>query len=228
MDRKNIFLFLILAALCCIAREVIAGIEWPGNLSDGDKEAILRLAKEIGIEDPVRVSEGQCHHGICNFLVVESAAKELDHLKSWLELKIHPKDLKAENGSITLRAGRWATQRSDFTRREKWIIEDDGWRLYVHLPQDPPFDVPFEDAEMIVLAIRHDELLNYLPAQSDPFNPNPSYIFPEIDPNSITFMIRSRGLRTYDVYTGTGRGEVFTIKIVNGKAELLSRSMWIE
>jgi hypothetical protein len=236
MDRRNIFLFLILAALCCMAREVIGGIEWPSNLSDGDKEAILTLARETGIEEPVRVCDRHCHPRIRDFLVVESAAKELGHLKSWLELTIYPEDYRPDDpedyrpddGSITLRAGRWATQKSKLYQREEWIIEDDGWRLCVGFSRDVPFDVPFKDAELLVLAIRHDELINRLPAQLDPLNPNPSYIFPEIDPGSITRILRSRGLRTYDVYTGIEMGEVFTIQIMNGKAELLRRSGWIE
>ena len=221
---RNIFLFLILTVLCCVAQEEIGEIKRPGDLSKGDKEAILKLAQEIGIEAPVRIFEGQCHPKICDFLVVESAAKELGHLKCWLELKIHTEDWRADEGSITLRAGRWAAQRTELRVEENWIIEDNGWRLYVHLSPDAPFDVPFEDAELIVLAIRHDELINRLPVESDPFSPNS--IFPKIDPSSITFMIRSKGLRTYDVYTGTGRGEVFTIKVVNGKAELHRRSSW--
>jgi hypothetical protein len=220
---RRILCFLILAILGCMARQVIGGIEWPSDpvrlwfashgenngagfagrirLSDGDKEAILWLAKEIGIEDPVRVSDRACRPRICDFLVVESAAKELGHLKCWLELKIHPEDWSADDGSITLRAGRWAAQRSELIVEERWIIEDDGWRLYVFLSPYAPFDVPFEDAELIVLAIRHDKLINRHLDNRIPQSQSFLHIS-KIDPSSIAHA--PVGASTYDVYTLTG------------------------
>ena len=196
-----------------------AQTEWEpiAELKAADKNSIVTLAKKMGIENPRRISFRQIMPSFCGFVCVESEATESNHLKSWLELEVYRKDwthcMSEHRGSKTHRSGRWIARSSDLQKQEEWIIEDNGWKLYL------PFGagVPFEDAEIIVLAIRHDQLINRLSTDT-----------PKIDPNTISLVApRGKEPRTYEVHTGKGMGHYLIVRIADRKVELLSIGKWM-
>jgi hypothetical protein len=217
-------LIVIAKAFMCIACINGAGnaqIEWPTTqeFSTADRDAIITLAKKMGIENPKRVFFGQTLPDLCGFVSVESAVTDAGHLRSWLELQIRRQDWEkcydAPPGSKTRRAGRWIARNTDLLKREEWRIEDNEWHLYLRFGPG----VSFEDAELAVLAIRHGQLINRLPTADNQRESDAKV--PMIDPSAISYIVaHGSDAHTYDLYTGSGSGRILTIKIVDGKVEL--------
>jgi hypothetical protein len=81
-------------------------------------------------------------------------------------------------------------------RRERWRIHDGDWHVDIHLG----VDVPYDDAVMVVHAIRQKQLVDGRPP------PEPSSPIRYIDPSRIMSIGRSDArtiLRQYQVTEGT-------------------------
>ncbi len=67
-------------------------------------------------------------------------------------------------GARSKRAGRWSAYTTELEKRREWRIQADQWVKYV------PFGdgVSYEHAELIVLAIKHSQLVNWLAGNAVP------------------------------------------------------------
>ena len=113
--------------------------------------------------------------------------------------------------------GRWVASSSDLSTKTEWRIEGNQWHMYLRFEPG----VPYADAELVVLAIRHSQLLNRLPTDNSPLKLRP--YLPVVDPTDISFMeVCGTEPRTYNVHTGKSKAscEILTVKIKDGKVEL--------
>ena len=222
--------FIVLLFWCNTYAEDRA-IEWridPGTgVAAEDRPAIIKLVKEIGIEDPARVSVVYVLPSGGQRLKVESQVTVDGMHRSWLELAVCRKDWKpfycSTKRAHAKRFGRWQASKSDLTWREAWRIQDQSWHLDVFAEPN----IPYTDVENIVLSIRRGQLVNRLPTRIGPLRLNPE--IPDIQADEITRISRYKSeLDTYEVSTSTGAsGWVLRIKIVSDLVELQSVSSWI-
>lgn len=217
---------LLMGCYCCFAQAGQSqAIDWQVNVRKSDQIAIIKLAKQLGIHQPIRVTKGITTPGECRFIHVESTIVEDGNRRNWLELSMRRQDWHAcfavEPGASTKKVGRWIASETDLIKREKWRIRDNEWFVDLSLT-----DVPYTDAEMIVHAIRRGALINRLAGVVGTVNPNNA--IPKIDPSNI-FSIKKgdKDARTYEVWTGQLGGQVYHVSIVNDQVELLSYNMWL-
>ena len=107
----------------------------------------------------------------------------------------------------------------------EWRIEDGQWQMYIRFEGD----VPHQDAEFVIRAIRHGQLVNCLPKTIGSIKLTWDE-HPVIDLLDIEFMERHHNdPRTYDLQTGKGAasGQIYTIKINNDKVELHLIRTWM-
>ncbi len=156
----------------------------------------------------------------CRFIRAQSPVTEAGHLRTWLELSIRRKDwtgvshcLPVPPGSKAQHIWRWITSRNDLWRARQWRVQENGWHVDVRFDGT---DLTYPETELIVLAIRHQRLVNRLrPTMA------PAPKIPVFDANAIYQMYFSNdsGIRMYYVCLGRVMVEV---RIVAGTVELLS------
>jgi hypothetical protein len=111
---------------------------------------------------------------------------------------------------------------SDLTLRQAWRIQDQSWQLDVSSDSD----IPYRDAEQIVLAIRRRQLVNHLPTQIGFLRLNTAV--PEIDADEIRHISRYKSeAAVYEVRTGQAAGFVLQVRIVDDRVELQNYGTWI-
>jgi hypothetical protein len=204
-----------------------ASIEWQldNTLSIEDREAILALSKQMGIEQPRRISILQIQPSvtICRFVRVESSVIEEGNHRSWFEISLRPPEssecLRPPRGAPVI--GRWTTLSSHVEKHEEWRIRDNQWHIDVSLGAE----VPYSEAELIVLAIRRGKFLNRVRSNgslNSNFNPA------KVSADTIIAIQRdSTGTRTYEVRTGQGsNGFMLYVKILGKRVELYSYGSW--
>jgi hypothetical protein len=196
-------------------------IEWHDERSftGADRNAIPALAKIMGLQDPKRVYQGQFIPSLCPYVMVESTYSESGNLRTYLQLMIYRKDWKKcvkPDGTRSKRVGRWFANGTDLETRREWRIEEGQWVRYV------PFGdgVSYEDAELIILAIRHHQVVNQLRGNVE---------VPTIDPAEISSIrVKSEVGRTFEVGCSKGgSGEIYVIKIDDHIVELHEIRFWI-
>lgn len=198
-------------------------IEWQDEKSftGADRSAIPALASTMGLQNPRRVYQGQFLPSLCPFVMVESTYSESGHLRTYLKLRMYRKDWKCRKpgGAKIRRVGRWFAYSTDLETRREWRIEEDQWVRYV------PFGngVSYEDAELIILAIKHDQLVKRLPDDAVSFG------VPAIDPADITsIQVRANEANTFEVGSSKGgSGKIYVIKIIGHSVELHEIQFWI-
>ena len=198
-------------------------IEWQGqgSFTEADRIAIPALAKIMGLKNPKRVYQGQYLPDLCPYVMVESTYAENEHLRTYLQMMVHRKDWNCMRpaGTRSKRAGRWSAYTSEIEKRREWKIQEDQWVKYV------PFGdgVSYEDAELIVLAIKHHQLANRLAQNGAPLQA------PAIDPAEITsIQVKSNAVRTFEVGCSTGgSGDIYVITINDHSVELHQVRSWI-
>ena len=198
-------------------------IEWHdrGSFTEADRNAIPALAKMMSLQNPKRVYQGQYLPDLCPYVMVESTYSESEHLRTYLQLMVHRKDWKCMRpaGTRSKRAGRWSAYTTELEKRREWRIPEDQWVKYV------PFGdgVSCEDAELIVLAIKHRQLVNRLAENAAPLQ------LPTIDPAEITsIQVKSNAVRTFEVGCSKGgSGEIYVITINDHIVELHQVRSWI-
>lgn len=175
----------------------------------------------MGLQNPKRVYHGQYLPDLCPYAMVESTYSESGHLRTYLQLMVHRKDWKCMRpaGTKRKRAGRWSAYTTELEKRREWRIEEDEWVKYV------PFGdgVSYEDAELIILAIKHRQLVNRLAE-------NVAHLqVPAIDPAEITsIQVKSNAVRTFEVGSSKGgSGEIYVITIKDHSVELHEVRSWI-
>jgi hypothetical protein len=195
-------------------------IEWQDErrfFSDADRNAIPALAKVLGLLNPKRVYQGQYLPDLCPYAMVESASSESDHLRTYLQLTVHRKDWKCMRaGTKSKRVGRWLAYKTELDTRREWKIEEDQWVKYVPFGEG----VSYDDAELIILAIKHRQLVNQLAGNLQ---------VPTIDPGDITsIQVKANATRTFEVFSSKGgSGEIYSITINDHNVELREVRFWI-
>src|SRR5207249_3931747 len=118
---KAIFMLL---ACCCITHAQESAIEWRIDSELGitaeDKQGIIKLVKQTGIEEPSRISVVYVLPTGGQLLNVESRVTVDGPHRSWLELSVCRKDWKplhcSTRGKRVKRVGRWQASKSDVTQ----------------------------------------------------------------------------------------------------------------
>jgi len=200
-----------------------AKVEWQDKkfFTEADRSAIPALAKMIGIRDPKRVFHGKSIPGSCPYAMIESTCSESGHLRTYLQLIFYRDDWKKCVRPVSgesKRVGRWFADSTDLKTRREWKIEEDHWVKYV------PFGdgVSYEDAEIIILAIKHRQVANR----------SPENVLPTIGTMDITSIELKASAdsadRTFEVITSKGgSGEIYVIRLNGHNVELLETSIWI-
>ncbi len=224
--------FIVCMVLTCMFTNLRAfqleNIEWQvdNTVTEQDREDIISLTKKMGIEHPQKVTFDQFLPTGCRFVRVESTVVQQGNRRNWLELNMRRRDwrecTRPEPGSSKKRMGRWVAVSSDLGKREEWRIKDGEWHVDVFLEQD----VPYKDAELIILAIRRAELMNRLSESMGPIKLNTN--MPQIDPSSVGSIKKNpSGVRDYELQTGRGAGLILHVRIIDGHVELLSYATWL-
>lgn len=198
-------------------------IEWHDERSftEADRNAIPALAKRMGLQNPKRVYHGQYLPSLCPYAMVESTYSERGHLRTYLQLTVHRKDWKCmrPTGTKRKRVGRWSAYTTELETRREWKVQEDQWLKYV------PFGdgVSYEDAELIVLAIKHHQLVNRLAETLSPVQG------PTIDAADITsIQVKANAPRTFEVRSSKGgSGEIYVIAVNGRSVELHEVQFWI-
>jgi len=113
------------------------------------------------------------------------------------------------------RVGRWFANSTDLETRREWKVEEDQWVKYV------PFSdgVSYEDAETIILAIKHRQVVDRSLRNA----------LPSIDSMDIaSIQVKASADRTFEVTTSNGgSGEIYLIRLNDHNVELLETQIWI-
>jgi hypothetical protein len=194
-------------------------IEWHNDRSftEADRNAIPALAKMMGLRTPKRVFQGEYLPSLCPYAMVESAYSESGHLRTYLQLTVHRKDWKCRpEGTKSRRVGRWLAYSTELDTRREWKIEENQWVRYVAFGDG----VSYEDAELIILAIKHRQLVNQLAGNLQ---------VPIIDPADITsIQVKANAAKTFEVFCSKGgSGEIYVIRINDHNVELHEVRFWI-
>jgi hypothetical protein len=203
-------------------------VEWEHAEGVGrtDREAILQLARRLGIQQPRLVSFTAYLPTACQFVRVESGVTVEGNRRTWLELRLRRQDWR-ECTRVprfsTRREGRWIGSGAELSTEELWRIADGDWVVDIRLGPN----VRYDDAKRIVLAIRQNTLVNRLSLSIGPLKLNP--IMPTIDANEIVSVNAvSSDQGTYQVLTGRGAsGDVYEVRIRDGTVELHRHGTWI-
>jgi hypothetical protein len=171
----------------------------------------------MGLPDPKRVYQGTYLPSLCPFVTVESAYSESDHLRTYQQLTVHRRDWKCRpDGTKSKRVGRWLAYSVELDTRREWKIEEDPWIKYVAFGDG----VSYEDAKLIILAIRHHQVVSRLTGNAE---------VPTIDPAEITSIrVKSGAGKTFEITSSTGgSGETYVVKVNQNLVELEEVRVWI-
>ena len=230
-DSRGVSRLALNTALACCLSVVVAGqpaaVEWDvdvrdwqrvgeANLTADERESVLRLARQLGIERPRRVSLQVRVPGVCLFVLVESDVVEAGPHLSWRELPLYRRDWSECSGNdrkknTRRQAGRWIAYGSSLEKREAWRVRDGEWRVDVGF-----YGVPYAETERIVLAIRQRVLVSRLPSAIGPLILDTT--IPDIDAGTVTYIARSATESgRYPVHTARG---VLNVAIAEDRVEL--------
>jgi len=197
--------------------------EWRDGkfFTESDRKEIPTLAKIMGVQNPTRVYHGEYLPSLCPYAMVESTYSESGHLRTYLQLIVHRNNWKCarRERAKSKRVGKWFANSTDLETRREWKVEENEWVKYV------PFGdgVSYEDAELILLAIKHSQLVNRLPDNTVPLQ------IPTIDPMDITsIQVKTNASRTFEIRSSQGgSGEIYVVRINGLIVELLAIQIWI-
>ena len=200
--------------ICTIALAAQSdAIEWRvgPDVTANDKKAIVELARSAGIDRPRRVAVSTTLAPGCKVVTVSSNVMVDGNRVTWSGLDLIRTDSKNcwPQRDATKRVGRWMANTSSPWIEARSRIHDGDWHVDLELDED----VPYRDAERIVLALRHKTLVNRVPGSQRA----------DIDPDLITSIQKPTGKPEgeYTVTAGSAsRGVVFSIAIVDDRVEL--------
>lgn len=215
----SLYLHMFLSPHAAAQVQQAGQVEWQDEnfFTEADRRAIPTLAKRMGIQNPKRVNHGEYLPTLCPYAMIESAYSYSGHLRTHLQLIVHRKDWKCmiPQRAKRKRVGRWFADAAELETRREWKIEEHQWIKYVFSGDG----VSYEDAELIILAIKHGQLVNR----------SPQNVMPTIDPMDITSIrVKESDDRTFEVGTSQGgSGEIYVIRINDRLVELLEVQIWM-
>src|SRR5262245_52308182 len=180
------------------------------DVTANDKKAIVELGRIAGLERPRTVANVATLAPGCHVVTVLSEVAVDGNRVSWSGLDILRIDSKNcwPQRNAGRRVGRWLSNTATPWVEERWRIRDGDW--HVDLVLD---DVPYADAERIVLAIRRKTLVSRLTDAA----------VPDVDENTLTSIQKQAGTAkgTYSVNVGSGpKGSLLSVAVVDGRVEL--------
>src|SRR5262245_37976327 len=116
--------------------------EWQGNatVTAADKNAILALAKQLGIEHPQTISFGSFLPTGCPFVLVQSPVTQDGYRRTWRELLLRnrkwPSCFDVPKTATVKRVGQWIASNAQLSNEEEWRVEDQGWYIDVRAGAD--------------------------------------------------------------------------------------------
>jgi hypothetical protein len=159
---------------------------------------------------------------------VESSVSVDGNHFTWLAVTVCRKDWEPDFCSRKpLRSvQRWISSKISIERRNEWRIEEGDWHVDILVEAN----IPYKPVDLIVLAIRHKELINKLSTSVGPIKLNTE--IPNVDPMEILKISKIDSPdEQYEVLTHdrgeAGSGLTLRVKIVEGKVELHSWSQWM-
>jgi hypothetical protein len=210
------------------------------HVTEADQRDILRLAADIGIRTPRRVVDNRSPCPIVSVFgepVVDG--NRVTTTVAWVRPRKSPECRDLGFNFNIRRRGSWATERSRQNPRRNiaWRIRDAEWHRDIALGPD----VTYEDAATIVLAIRHDTLVDMrknaeiAKARDSDMNADQIFWISRYDDDSMKrlypdiyadmFRVMSQD---HEDYTGRGgSGHSLNVKIRNGRVELHGSSGWV-
>ena len=208
-----------------------AAIDWyvPSTVDPRDRDAILEVARRVGITDPRSVWTAV--PAKCTSVEVESTPiVDGNRVRSSIvgvrRLR-GPECSSARGGRRVVQQGNWVAFVGDLNpwHRERWRVRDGTWHIDITMGAD----VPYEDAVSIVLAIRRRQLVD----RRSPAVGVPSPMR-YVDPSEIlsihAYPSRPATPGLYGVMTGkkgVGGGDALTIRVQDGTVELLDHNRWM-
>jgi hypothetical protein len=202
----------------------------PGEVTPGDRKAILQIARAVGIHEPGTVSVPI--RSPCLLVEVESRPVLLANRVLSTILGIRQKrgaECRSFGADRPLKQlGNWVAFLSPTNprQRERWRIHDGDWHVDVYLSGD----IPYSDAVTIVQAIRRKQLVDRRPLSQS------SSAIRYIDASRILSIRGSVPPGTipgqYEVTEGegagkSGGGDWLTVRIRGGHVELHNHGQWI-
>jgi len=232
-----------LLILSCLTSTVFsqAGVSvWPqgAGLTAADRREVVALAKDMGIDGPLRVNEFLNVFVGYRFLIVESQSSGSGRERRSTRAQMFRDDWlgfrgEQPTGAGPHRVGRWISV-GEAEAVTRWRIEDGSWFVDVFLESGDKYD----DAELIVMAMRRGTLVNRQPDRvSGAVAGQPP--IPKLEPRAIVGIQRPWGswppppgvsLRDYQLNLSSYRGvsgETLHVRIVDGSVEFLGQSHWI-
>src|SRR2546422_578494 len=221
----------VLLAIFCLAPSAWAEshrVEWPRGVKFpvAEKQEVLALAKEMGVDDPAKVWIGVVPILGDRFVTVDGRVSVKGHERRWITARIFRDNWRGPDDAPppelrTHRVGRWISMGESETILQ-WRIQDGRWFVDVPLCGG----VTYEDAGRIVLAIRRGTLLDR--RSERPVNGASSRSpLPRVDGGRVTSIEREGSLsREYRVwYSGKNlSGYILHVRISEDQLELLTLS----
>jgi hypothetical protein len=225
----RLLLPLVLIIGACVHRHV------PQYLPDdllpaADSLAVRSLAAQAGLHRPSSL-ELHCPLPMgrtvgCPVFRVSSDTTVEGARRSWTELLVYRTGRDAsgrrckvyrESGDTIWRLSSWMASSAGRSAESLWRVHDGAWHVDVRL--DP--DVTYDEASVIVRAVRRGELENAMPAVLRRlFRLDTLPAFDASDIRSVRGSARERGDATHIVVLGNWAGQVLYVSIVAGKVLL--------
>jgi hypothetical protein len=201
-------------------------VQWDNahDVGPADKEAILRLARRLGIAQPRIVSFTAYLPSFCPFVRVESVVTMEGNKRTWLALALRRRDwatCRRVPRFSTRSEGQWRGSHAELSTEEEWRIADGDWFIDIRLGDR----VVYDDAKRIVLAIRNSSVVNRLPSSIGPLKLDTT--MPQINASEIRSITVDTSKDMYQVMTGRAAGVVYSIRIRDETVELHNVASWM-
>jgi hypothetical protein len=219
--------FLIVCPLLEVRAEV-REVDWPRGVrfSASEKKEVIALAKAMGVHDPVKVSMGVVLILGDRFVTVDGRVTVDGPERRWARARMFRENWRGPGDAPPPelrrhRVGRWISMGEGEVVSE-WRIQDGSW--FVDLSLGP--DVSYDDAQRIVLALRHGTFTNRLPERLiNGAMVRPSF---QLDNRGQASSIQRDGAQAYKVsyWVGDYSGYTLSISLSEGKVLLLAVSVF--
>jgi hypothetical protein len=200
-------------------------LDWrPDTFPAADSLAVKTVAAQAGIRAPYWLARPLSFVVGCPKLRVVSDTIVEGDRRFWTELWVyragrdtggHRCPIHREARDTLWYAEHWLASSAGRAEESEWRIHDGPWHVDVRLDRG----VTYEDATTIVRAVRHQTLVNRIPAV---LRGSSGDTLPPLDADAIqsitTVIARNEG--TYKVTIGAWAGYVLYLSIVDGKVLL--------